>query len=93
MTMRFMNFRPSPATVIATAALVVAGAGVGTAASGLISGSRIKPGTITGKQIKNHSVGLNKLSGSLPAAAFPTTLPHGKTIRGSFDIARLSRSP
>ena len=67
--MRLMHFRPSPATVVATLALVVAGAGVGTAASGLVSGSQIKPGTITGKQIKNHSITLNKLTGKLPAGA------------------------
>jgi hypothetical protein len=99
--MRLMRFRPSPATAIATLALVVAGAGVGTAASGLISGSHIKPGTITGKQIKNHSITLNKLSGKLPAGprglqgvagstgpAGPITgaLPTGVTLKGWFNL-------
>jgi hypothetical protein len=102
MLMRLMRYRPSPAIVVATLALVLAGAGIGTAASGLISGSKIKPGTITGKQIKNHSITLNKLSGKLPAGPkgprglqglagppgpFPATLPAGDTVRGVFGIA------
>ncbi len=99
--MRLLRYRPSPAIVIATLALVLAGAGIGTATSGLISGSKIKPGTITGKQIKNHSITLNKLTGKLPAGPkgpqgvqglvgppgpFPATLPSGDTVRGVFDI-------
>jgi len=103
--MRLTRLRPSPATAIATLALVVAGAGVGTAASGLISGSKIKPGTITGKQIKNHSIGLNKLSGKLPAGprgpagsrgpAGPITgaLPAGVTLRGWFNLDAVAAAP
>jgi hypothetical protein len=97
--MRLTRYRPSPATAIATLALVVAGAGVGTAASGLISGSKIKPGTITGRQIKNHSIGLNKLNGNLPAGprgpAGPITgaLPAGVTLRGWFDLDAVAAAP
>jgi hypothetical protein len=97
--MRLTRYRPSPATAIATLALVVAGAGVGTAASGLISGSQIKPGTITGKQIKNHSIGLNKLSGKLPAGprgpAGPITgaLPAGVTLKGWFNLDTVAAAP
>ena len=66
--MRMSSLRPSPSMAVATVALVVAASGVGAAATRyLISGSQIKPGTITGRQIKNHSIGLNKLSGRLPA--------------------------
>lgn len=43
-------------TVIATVALVFAMAGVAPAASRLINGKNIKKGTITGAQIKDHSV-------------------------------------
>lgn len=56
---------PRPATVLAAIAVFAVLAGTATAASGLISGSKIKKGTITGKQIKNKSLGANKLS---PAA-------------------------
>ena len=68
--MRLKGLRPTPSMAVATVALVVAASGVGAAAVHrvihLIDGSLIKPGTITGKQIKNHSIGLNKLTGTLP---------------------------
>ena len=46
----FKRFRP--ATIIAMLALLVAISGTATAASGLIDGKKIKPGTVTAKQIK-----------------------------------------
>jgi len=54
-----------PGTVIAVVALFIAIGGTATAASGLINGKKIKPGTITAKQIKNKSITKNKLA---PAA-------------------------
>lgn len=56
---------PRPATVLASIAVFAALAGTATAASSLIDGKEIKRGTITGKQIKNKSLALNKLA---PAA-------------------------
>ena len=63
---------PRPATVLAAIAVFAVLAGTATAAGGLISGSKIKKGTITGKQIKNKSLSAAKLS---PAAL--------KQLRGS----------
>jgi len=54
--MERLHRRPSVPTVIATVALVFAMAGVAPAASKLINGKNIKKGTITGTQIKDHSV-------------------------------------
>jgi len=54
--MERLHRRPSTATVIATVALVFAMAGVAPAASRLINGKNIKKGTVTGVQIKDHSV-------------------------------------
>jgi hypothetical protein len=51
--------------VLASIAVFAALAGTATAASSLIDGKEIKRGTITGKQIKNKSLALNKLA---PAA-------------------------
>jgi len=69
--------------VISGLALVVSLGGVGAAATRLINGASIKPGTITGKQIKNHSVPVAKLSGKLPGP-FPTQLPAGATVQGNY---------
>lgn len=52
---------PRPAMVVAVIALVAALAGSATAASGFINGKKIKRGTVTGKQIKNRSIGLVEL--------------------------------
>lgn len=56
---------PSPSTVIATIALFIVIGGSATAASGLINGKKIKPGTVTAKQIKNKTITTAKLA---PAA-------------------------
>ncbi len=54
--------------VVATLALFVAlTTGGALAASKLIPGSKIKPHTITGKQVKHHSLGVSVLRGPLPA--------------------------
>ncbi|MCB0870765.1 MAG: hypothetical protein KDB52_08030 [Solirubrobacterales bacterium] len=49
-------------TIIAWVALFIAVGGTATAASGLINGSKIKPGTVTAKQIKNKTITTGKLS-------------------------------
>lgn len=54
--------RPTPSTVLAGAALFVALGGTATAASALIDGSKIRPGTITGKQVKDRSLSTRDLS-------------------------------
>ncbi len=53
-----------PATVIAVVALFIAIGGTATAASGLINGKQIKPGTVTAKQIKNKTITKGKLAPS-----------------------------
>src|SRR5689334_13236136 len=58
---------PSPSLAVSITALVVAMGGTGYAATKL-SGSSIKAGTITGKQIKKHSLPAGKLSPSALAA-------------------------
>jgi hypothetical protein len=60
---------PSATMIVALLALVAASAGVGNAATSLITGKQIKNGSVTGKDIKNKSVPLSKLSGKLPAGA------------------------
>jgi hypothetical protein len=53
--------RPSPALVVAIVALFVAFSGTATAAL-VMTGKQIKDGTITGKDLKNRTLGTNKLS-------------------------------
>lgn len=53
---------PRPATVLAGIAVFGVLAATATAATELINGSEIKPGTVTGKQVKNKSLSLNELS-------------------------------
>lgn len=52
------DYLPRPAMIVAVIALVAALGGTATAAQKLINGKKIKPGTITSKQIKNRSIGL-----------------------------------
>jgi hypothetical protein len=54
--------RPSPALVVAVLALVVALGGTATAASGLITGRQIAPSTVTGRNVKNHSLTASDLA-------------------------------
>ena len=49
-------------TVIAAIALFIVVGGTATAASGLINGKKIKPGTITAKQIRNKTITPGKLA-------------------------------
>lgn len=60
--------RPSPtyANVVATLALVLALGGTSYAAAGLITGQDIKDGTVTGADVKKHSVPVSRLQGKLP---------------------------
>ena len=58
---------PSPSLAVSITALVVAMGGTGYAATKL-SGSNIKAGTITGKQVKKHSLPAGKLSPKAIAA-------------------------
>jgi Collagen triple helix repeat (20 copies) len=53
--------RPSPALVVAIVALFVAFSGTATAAL-VMTGAQIKNGTITGKDLRNRTLGTNKLS-------------------------------
>jgi hypothetical protein len=69
--------------VLSGLALVVSVSGVGAAATGLINGASIKPGTITGRQIRNHSVPVVKLTGTVPTS-FPKHLPPGASVQGSY---------
>lgn len=55
---RLTDYLPRPAMIVAVVALIAAFAGTATAANGLINGKKIKPGTVTSKQIKNRSIGL-----------------------------------
>jgi hypothetical protein len=64
------EFRPG--TVIAVVALFIAIGGTATAASGLINGNKIKPGTISARQIKNKAITKAKLA--------PATV---KSLRGA----------
>jgi hypothetical protein len=81
--------RPSATMVVALVALVAASAGVGNAATSLITGKQIKNGTVTGadikdgsiagKDIKNGSVPIAKLSGKLPTGPAGPAGPAGAT--------------
>jgi hypothetical protein len=61
---RWRLWPPSPSVAISCAALVVAGTGTAVGAAHLLvtSSSQIKAGVITGRQIKDHSLGIQKLS-------------------------------
>jgi Collagen triple helix repeat (20 copies) len=69
---------PTPSLAVSVAALVVAMGGTGYAA-GKLSGSIIKPGTITGRQIKSHSLTAGKLSKTAVAALHGATGATGAT--------------
>ena len=80
---RLGRFRPSPALVIAIAAVIVAGAGSATAAR-----------VITGKDIKNGSIGAadlkKKLRGDL-RAGFVKVGPDGSVL-GSRNVGQVART-
>jgi len=59
---------PSPSMIVAACALLLAGSGVGVAATKLINGSQIRNGTITGAKLHNRTIAAGKLaSGVLKA--------------------------
>jgi Collagen triple helix repeat (20 copies) len=58
---RIVKSRPSPALVVALVAVLVAFSGSATAAL-VMTGKNIKDGTITAKDVKNRTLGTNKLS-------------------------------
>ena len=63
---------PSPATIIAGLALVVAGAGVGVGtATSLITGKQIKNGSITGVDVKDRSLTAKDFDGTRVLAGGP----------------------
>lgn len=68
---------PRPATVLAGIAVFAALAGSATAANKLINGNKIKPGTITAKQVKNNSLSLNKLNAAAVKSLQGDTGPRG----------------
>lgn len=47
---------PSPSMIVAACALLLAGSGVGVAATKLINGSQIRNGTITGAKLRNGTI-------------------------------------
>jgi len=65
------RLRPSPAMIIAIAALVVAGAGAGSAATTLLTGAQIKDGSLTGKDVKDKSLTTKDFKGSVAGARGP----------------------
>jgi len=56
------RFRLTPGTLLGGVAVFIALGGTSVAASGLINGSKIKPGTVTAKQIRNKTITKAKLS-------------------------------
>jgi hypothetical protein len=79
MRLALQRLRPSPAMVVALIAILVAGAGSATAAR-----------LITGKQIKNGSVGTADLSGSA-RPSFIKVGPDGSTI-ASRNVGKVTRT-
>ncbi|MCB0870681.1 MAG: collagen-like protein [Solirubrobacterales bacterium] len=72
-----------PATIMAILALFIAIGGTATAASGLINGSKIKPGTVAGKSFKSQGITKAKISTSALAALAGAQGPKGeKGARG-----------
>lgn len=89
--------RPSPATVLASIALMVALGGTGYAAGILPANSvgtaQLKKDAVTSLKVKNGSLlradfraGQVPVGAAGPAGPFPDALPSGKTVRGAFNI-------
>jgi hypothetical protein len=51
---------------------------------GTITGADVADNSLTGADLGNASVPTSKLTGALPATVFPTQLPSGLTLRGTF---------
>ena len=71
--------RIRPSTVIAALALFIVIGGTATAASGLINGKKIKPGTVSAKQIKNKTITTAKLAPSTVKSLKGKAGPQGAT--------------
>jgi len=71
--------------VVAVAALVVAGTGVGAAATGLINGSQIRNGTIAGAKLKNSTITGTKIANR--------TITAGKLASGVLKAYRFQLTP
>lgn len=56
------RLRANPATGIALLALFISLGGTSIAASGLIDGNKIKPGSVTAKQLRNRTITTSKLA-------------------------------
>jgi hypothetical protein len=69
--------RPAPATVVSVIALVAAAGGTSYAAPGLVSSAKVKKGSITGKHVKDGSLGTIDLSPQAIAALRGATGPQG----------------
>jgi hypothetical protein len=83
---------PSPSLAVSITALVVAMGGTGYAATKL-SGSNIKAGTITGKQIKSRSLPAGKLSANAIAQLRGAQGPAGPAGPAGHDGADGARGP
>lgn len=70
------RFRPT--TLIAVLALFVAIGGTATAASGLINGGKIKPGTVTEKKLRNNTLTVAKFTPATVAALKGAEGPRGE---------------
>jgi hypothetical protein len=64
---------PSPSMIVAACALLLAGSGVGVAATKLISGSQIRNGTITGAKLHNRTITAGKLASGV-VKAYPVVV-------------------
>jgi Collagen triple helix repeat (20 copies) len=72
-----MKRRPSPALVVALVALFVAFSGTATAAL-VMTGKNIKDGTVTAKDVKNRTLGTDKLSNNAVSALKGQPGPEGQ---------------
>src|SRR5215207_6648489 len=73
---RILRHRPSSAMVIACLALSIALGGTASAAV-LITGKQVKDGSIAGRDVKNRSLGMNKLSTSAVSSLAGQAGPQG----------------
>jgi hypothetical protein len=74
---RIVKSRPSPALVVALVAVLVAFSGSATAAL-VMTGKNIKDGTITAKDVKNRTLGTDKLSNNAVSALKGQAGPAGQ---------------
>ena len=58
-----------------------------------VASGDIQDGSLTGVDLANASVPTSKLTGALPATVFPTQLPSGLTLRGTFAGRAYANAP